>query len=198
LMMVVAPQLPAQNLTDLMAAGRKDPGKLTAGIAAAGAPGHLATLLLAKEAKVQFTYVPYKGTQPALTDVAGGHTSLLLDSMISLMPLAKAGRVRPVAITSAKRSPLMPDVPTVQEAGMAGMTYVSWYAVWAPKDTPPDRVKMLNDAINMAVAEQAKAGAWANLGIEPVKESVEQFSRFIAKDVGQNSELLKSAGFKPE
>jgi tripartite-type tricarboxylate transporter receptor subunit TctC len=194
----VAPQLPAQNLTDLMAAGRKDPGKLTAGIAAAGAPGHLATLLLAKEAKVQFTYVPYKGTQPALTDVAGGHTSLLLDSMISLMPLAKAGRVRPVAITSAKRSPLMPDVPTVQEAGMAGMTYVSWYAVWAPKDTPPDRVKMLNDAINMAVAEQAKAGAWANLGIEPVKESVEQFSRFIAKDVGQNSELLKSAGFKPE
>jgi tripartite-type tricarboxylate transporter receptor subunit TctC len=86
----------------------------------------------------------------------------------------------------------------VQEAGMAGMTYVSWYAVWAPKDTPPDRVKMLNDAINMAVAEQAKAGAWANLGIEPVKESVEQFSRFIAKDVGQNSELLKSAGFKPE
>jgi tripartite-type tricarboxylate transporter receptor subunit TctC len=198
LMMVVAPQLPAQNLTDLMAAGRKDPGKLTAGIAAAGAPGHLATLLLAKEAKVQFTYVPYKGTQPALTDVAGGHTSLLLDSMISLMPLAKAGRVRPVAITSAKRSPLMPDVPTVQEAGMAGMTYVSWYAVWAPKDTPPDRVKMLNDAINMAVAEQGKAGAWANLGIEPVKESVEQFSRFIAKDVGQNSELLKSAGFKPE
>jgi tripartite-type tricarboxylate transporter receptor subunit TctC len=198
LMMVVAPQLPAQNLTDLMAAGRKDPGKLTAGIAAAGAPGHLATLLLAKEAKVQFTYVPYKGTQPALTDVAGGHTSLLLDSMISLMPLAKAGRVRPVAITSAKRSPLMPDVPTVQEAGMAGMTYVSWYGVWAPKDTPPDRVKMLNEAINTAVAEQAKAGAWASLGIEPVKETVEQFSRFIAKDVGQNSELLKSAGFKPE
>jgi tripartite-type tricarboxylate transporter receptor subunit TctC len=198
LMMVVAPQLPAQNLADVMAAGRKDPGKLTAGIAAAGAPGHLATLLLAKEAKVQFTYVPYKGTQPALTDVAGGHTALLLDSMISLMPLAKAGKVRPVAITSAKRSPLMPDVPTVQEAGMAGMTYVSWYGVWAPKDTPPDRVKMLNEAINTAVAEQSKAGAWATLGIEPVKESVEQFSRFIAKDVGQNSELLKSAGFKPE
>src|SRR5205085_12108023 len=126
------------------------------------------------------------------------HTALLLDSLISLMPLAKAGRVRPVVITSASRSALMPDVPTVQEAGMPGMTYVSWYAVWAPKDTPVDRVRMLNEAINTAVAEQAKAGAWARLGIDPVKESVEEFSRFVAKDVGQSAELLRNAGFKPE
>jgi tripartite-type tricarboxylate transporter receptor subunit TctC len=198
LMMVVSPQLPAQNLTDVMATARKEPGKLTAAIPAAGAPSHLATLLLAKEAKVQFTFVPYKGTQPAVTDVAGGHTALLMDSMISLMPLAKAGRVRPVAITSARRSQLMPDVPTLQEAGMPGITYASWYGVWAPKDTPAERVKMLNEAINTAVAEQAKAGAWATLGIEPVKETVEQFSRFIAKDVAQSADLLKSAGFKPE
>lgn len=198
LMMVVSPQLPAQNLMDVIGLARKEPGKLTAAIPAAGAPSHLATLLLAKEANVRFTFVPYKGTQPALTDVGGGHTAVLLDSMISLMPLAKSGRVRPVAITSARRSSLMPEVPTVQEAGMAGMTYVSWYGVWAPKGTPPERVRMLNESINTAVAEQAKAGAWASLGIDPVKETVDQFARFIEKDVAQSAELLKSAGFKPE
>ncbi|HSV81384.1 MAG TPA: tripartite tricarboxylate transporter substrate binding protein [Ramlibacter sp.] len=198
LMLVISPQLPPQKLADVLAAAREKPEKWTAGIPAAGAPSHLATLLLAKQGNIKFTFIPYKGTQPALTDVAGGHTFLLMDSMVSLLPLAKAGRVKPIAITSAKRSPLAPDVPTAVEGGLPNMTYASWYGVWAPKDTPAERVRFLNTAINAAVAEQAKAGAWANLGIEPVKESVEQFTRFIAADVAQSSELLKSAGFKPE
>jgi tripartite-type tricarboxylate transporter receptor subunit TctC len=198
LMLVISPQLPQQKLADVLAAARREPDKWTAGIPAAGAPSHLATLLMAKQANIKFTFVPYKGTQPALTDVAGGHTALLMDSMISLMPLAKAGRVRPLAITAARRSALVPDVPTMQEAGLPGMTYVSWYGVWAPKDTPAERVRFLNDAVNAAVADQAKAGAWATLGIEPVKETVEQFTRFVASDVAQSAELLKSAGFKPE
>jgi tripartite-type tricarboxylate transporter receptor subunit TctC len=198
LMLVISPQLPQQKLADVLAAARREPDKWTAGIPAAGAPSHLATLLMAKQANIKFTFVPYKGTQPALTDVAGGHTALLMDSMISLMPLAKSGRVRPLAITAARRSALVPDVPTMQEAGLPGMTYVSWYGVWAPKDTPAERVRFLNDAVNAAVADQAKAGAWATLGIEPVKETVEQFTRFVASDVAQSAELLKSAGFKPE
>lgn len=198
LMLVISPQLPQQKLPEVLAAARQQPEKWTAAIPAAGAPSHLATLLLAKQANIKFTFVPYKGTQPALTDVAGGHTSLLMDSMISLMPLAKAGRVRPIAITAGRRSALMPDVPTAQEAGAAGMTYVSWYGVWAPRETAPERVRFLNDAINAAVAEQAKTGAWANLGIEPVKETPDQFTRFIARDVAQSADLLKSAGFKPE
>jgi len=198
LMLVVSPQQPETKLTEVLAAARQQPEKWMAAIPAAGAPSHLATLLLAKQGGVKFTYVPYKGTQPALVDVGGGHVNLLLDSMISVLPLAKSGKVRPIAITSKKRSALAPDVPTVHESGIANFSYVSWYGVWAPKDTPADRIGALNTAINSAVAELAKTGAFASLGIEPVSESTEQFKRYVATDVAQGAELLKSAGFKPE
>lgn len=198
LMLVIAPQLPQLKVSEILAAARTQPDRWTAGIPAAGAPSHLATLLLAKQGDVRFTYVPYKGTQPALVDVAGGHVSLLMDSMISVLPLAKAGRVKPIAITSKLRSPLAPEVPTMQESGMPNFSYVSWYGVWAPKGLPADRIAALNTAINAATTELGKSGAFANLGIDPVVESVEQFRRYIAADVAQGAELLKSAGFKPE
>lgn len=198
LMLVISPQLPQQKLSDVLAAARQQPDKWTAAIPAAGAPSHLAALLLAKQGGVRFTYVPYKGTQPAMIDVGGGHVNLLLDSMISVLPLAKAGKVKPIAITSKARSTLAPDVPTVQESGIAQFAYASWYGVWAPKDTPPARIVFLNAAINTAVGEIAKSGAFASLGIDPVTESPEQFRKFIAADVAQGAELLKSSGFKPE
>ncbi|HEY2927058.1 MAG TPA: tripartite tricarboxylate transporter substrate binding protein [Albitalea sp.] len=198
LMLVIAPQLKQNKLSDVLAAARQQPEKWTAAIPAAGAPSHLATLLLAKQGNLKFTFVPYKGTQPALADVGGGHVDLLLDSIISVLPLAISGRVKPIAITSKNRSPLASDVPTVRESGMPDFSYVSWYGVWAPKDTSSDRIAILNTAINTAVSELARSGAWAKLGIEPVTETPEQFKRFIAADVGQGAELLKGAGFKPE
>jgi tripartite-type tricarboxylate transporter receptor subunit TctC len=198
LMLVISPTLPQKKLADVLAAAKQQPEKWTAAIPASGAPSHLATLLLAKQGNVRFSYVPYKGTQPALVDVAGGHVNLLLDSMISVLPLAKSGKLRPIAITSAKRSTLMPEVPTVQEAGIPGYAYESWYGVWAPKGTSADRIAQLNAAINAAVSELGKSGAFASLGIEPVTETPEQFKRFIASDVAQSAELLRSAGFKPE
>jgi tripartite-type tricarboxylate transporter receptor subunit TctC len=198
LMLVISPQLPQQKLSDVLAAARQQPDKWTAAIPAAGAPSHLAALLLAKQGGVRFTYVPYKGTQPAMIDVGGGHVNLLLDSMISVLPLAKAGKVKPIAITSTARSTLAPDVPTVQESGIAQFAYASWYGVWAPKETPLARIVFLNAAINAAVGEIAKSGAFASLGIDPVTESPEQFRKFIAADVAQGAELLKGAGFKPE
>lgn len=198
LMLVLAPRHPQQKLGDVLAAAKQQPEKWTAAIPAAGAPSHLAMLLLAKEAGVRFTYVTYKGTQPALVDVGGGHVDLLLDSMVSLLPLATAGKVRPIAITSARRSALAPGVPTMQEGGLANFSYASWYGVWAPRGTPPDRVTALNEAINAAVKELARSGGFASLGIEPVIETPEQFRRFIATEVSQGTDLLRSAGFRPE
>ncbi|MDM0117608.1 tripartite tricarboxylate transporter substrate binding protein [Variovorax sp. J22R133] len=198
LMLVISPQLEPRKLGDVLKAAKEQPDKWSAAIPASGAPSHLATLLLAKQGNVKLTYVAYKGTQPALVDVAGGHVQLLLDSIISVHPLAKSGRVRPIAITASKRSPLAPDVPTAQESGFPGLTYASWYGVWAPKDTPPDRVKFLNTTINSAVAELAKSGALVNLGIEPVAQDPEQFRQYIASYVAQSADLLKGAGFKPE
>jgi tripartite-type tricarboxylate transporter receptor subunit TctC len=199
LMLVVATSKPQTKLSELLAAMKQQPDKWTAGIPAAGAPSHLATLLMAKQAQLKLSMVPYKGTQPALMDVAGGHTDLMLDSMISLLPMAKSGKVRPVAITSAKRSNLAPDVPTFKESGLPNFAYESWYGFWAPKDTPPDRIVALNAAINAATAEVAKSGAFAALGIEPVaNETPAQFKAYIAAEVKEGAELLKDAGFKPE
>jgi tripartite-type tricarboxylate transporter receptor subunit TctC len=198
LMLVVAPSRPQSRLADVVGALRQQPDKWTAGIPAAGAPSHLATLLLAKQAQVRFATVPYRGTQPALMDVAGGHTDMLLDSLISLLPMARSGKVRPIAITSAKRSSVAPDVPTFRESGPPDFAYDSWYGLWAPKGTPADRVAALNAAVNTATQELAKSGALASLGVEPVIESAEQFRRYIAAEVAEGTELLKSAGFKPE
>ena len=180
LMLVAATAKPQSRLADVLATVKKEPDKWTAGIPAAGAPSHLATLLMARQAQVKLSLVPYKGTQPALMDVAGGHTDLLLDSMISLLPMAKSGKVRPIAITSAQRSSLPPDVPTFKESGLPTFVYESWYGVWVPKDTPAERIAALNAAINTATAELAKSGALTALGIEPVMETPAQFKAYIA------------------
>lgn len=198
LMLVIAPELKQQKLSEVLAAARQEPGKWNAAIPAMGAASHLGTLLLARQGKATFSYVPYKGTQPALVDLGGGHVQMLMDSMISILPLAKAGKVKPIAITSKQRSPLAPDVPTVSESGFPDFSYVTWYGVWAPKDTPADRIALLNATINAAISELAKTGQLAGLGIDPVTETPEQFRKYIANDVAQGAELLKAAGFKPE
>lgn len=198
LLMVIAPELGPRRLGEVIDAARQQPDKWAAAVPALGAPSHLATLLFAKQGDLKVQTAAYKGTAPALADVAGGHVQILMDSIISILPMAKAGKVRPIATTSARRSSVAPDIPTAAESGYPGLVYVSWYGFWAPKGTPADRVQFLNRSINEAVAELAKSGQFAALGIEPVSESVEQFRKYIAADVAQSAELLKGAGFKPE
>ncbi|QHE86499.1 Bug family tripartite tricarboxylate transporter substrate binding protein [Hydrogenophaga sp. BPS33] len=198
LLIVIPPNAPQKNLREVVDAASKPGVSWNAAIPALGAPSHLATLLLAKQAKLNLSMTPYRGTAPAATDVAGGHVQLLVDSIISLQPMAKGGRVKPIAQTSAKRSSVAPEVPTAAESGYPGLVYVSWYGLWAPKGTPDERVQFLNRAVNKAVSELAKAGSFATIGVEPVTESVEQFRKYITADVAQSAELLKGAGFKPE
>ena len=112
--------------------------------------------------------------------------------------MAKAGKVKPIAVSSSQRSGVAPDVPTAVESGYLGLVYNSWYGVWAPKGTPPDRVQALNKAINKATAGLARAGSFTALGILPVLETTDQFRQFVANDVARSAELLKDAGFKPE
>jgi tripartite-type tricarboxylate transporter receptor subunit TctC len=198
LLLVIPPQAPQKNVKEVLDAVRQQPNHWNAAVPALGAPSHLATLLLAKQGNVKLTMTPYRGTAPALADVAGGHVQILLDSIIALQPMAKGGKVKPIATTSARRSSAMPDVPTAAESGYPGMVYESWYGVWGPKGLPDDRVQLLNKAINKAVGELDKAGVFGTLGIEPVTETVDQFRKYIATDVARSAELLKEAGFKPE
>ena len=198
LLLVISPSLQEQKLSEVIESARRNPDKWTAALPAMGAPSHLATLLLAQKSNLKLTMAPYKGTAPALVDIAGGHTQILLDSIISLMPMAKSGKVRPIITTSAQRSPLAPEIPTASESGLPGFVYVSWYGIWAPKDTPSERVQLLNTAVNESVGDLIKSGSFTQLGIDGVVGSVDQFSRYIASDVAQSAELLKGAGFKPE
>lgn len=198
LMLVIPPAAPQKNLKEVLEAARAQPDKWTAAVPALGAPSHLATLLLAQQGKLKLTMTPYRGTAPALADVAGGHVQLLMDSIISIQAMAKSGKVKAIATTMARRSKVAPDVPTAVESGFPGMVYESWYGVWAPKGTPEDRVQLLNKAINKAVDQLDKSGALEALGIEPVQETTDQFRKYVAADVARSAELLKDAGFKPE
>jgi tripartite-type tricarboxylate transporter receptor subunit TctC len=198
LLMVIAPQQPQVKLKEVMDAARQNPDKWTAGLPALGAASHLATLMLASQGNLKLTTAVYKGTAPALTDVAGDNTQILIDSIISLQAMAKSGRVKPVVVTSARRSAVMPNVPTAAESGYPKFVTSSWYAVWAPKATPDDRLQFLNKALNEAVRQLAKSGAFEQLGIEPVTESIDEFRKYTGAYITESAELLKGAGFKPE
>ncbi len=198
LMMVISPNLPQRNVKDVLDAAKQNPDKWTAALPALGAASHVGTLMFGKLGNVKLTTAAYRGTAPALTDVAGGHSQILVDSIISIMPMAKEGRVRPIAVTSAKRMGMAPDVPTAAESGFPDMVYYSWYGVWAPKGIAAEKAKFLNEAFNTAVKDLAKAGTLTPLGILPVAENIPQFQQFINNDVKRSAELLRGSGFKPD
>ena len=198
LLMVISPSLPPVKLKEVMDAVKAQPDRWTAGLPALGAASHLGTLMFAKNAGATLTTAVYKGTAPALTDVAGGHAQILIDSIISLQGMAKSGKVKPIVVTSAKRSSVMPQVPTAAESGFPSFVTTSWYGIWAPKGTPEDRVQTLNKAANEAVRQLAKAGAFEPLGLEPITETVDEFKKFTSSYVAESADLLKGAGFKPE
>jgi tripartite-type tricarboxylate transporter receptor subunit TctC len=198
LMMVISPNLPQTKLKEVIDSAKSDPEKWSAGLPALGAAAHLGTLMFAKQGNLNLTTVVYKGTNPAVTDVGGGHVQILIDSIVSLQAMAKSGRVKPIIVTSSKRSSVMPNVPTAIESGYPKFVTESWYGIWAPKGTPSDRVQFLNKAANEAVQQLSKAGAFAALGIEPVTETVDEFRKYSQSYVSESADLLKSAGFKPE
>ena len=198
LLLVIAPTLPQKNILEVLAAAKQQPDKWTAALPALGAASHVGTLMIAQRGEVKLTSAAYKGTAPALTDVAGGHAQILLDSIVALLPMAKEGKVRPIAVTSASRMDIAPNIPTASESGMPGLVYHSWYGVWAPKGTPEAKVIALNQALNTAVRDLVKANVLAPLGLLAVTEDVAQFQRFIDADVQRSAELLVSSGFKPE
>lgn len=199
LMMVISPNLPQTKLSEVIAAARQNPDKWTAALPALGAASHLGTLMFANQGNLpNLVTAVYKGTAPALTDVAGGHVQIQIDAIIALQGLAKSGKVKPIMVTSAKRSSVMPNVPTAIESGYPKFVTESWYGVWAPKSTPPDRVQFLNKALNEAVQQLEKSGALDAIGVDPITEGVDDFKKYMAAYVLESADLLRGAGFKPE
>ncbi|MGZ5841474.1 MAG: Bug family tripartite tricarboxylate transporter substrate binding protein [Xanthobacteraceae bacterium] len=198
MLVIMAPNKPQRTFAEVVEAARKQPAEWSAATPALGSPGHLATIAFANLAGFTPQIIPYRGTAPALNDVAGGHVQLYIDAMIALLPMAQAGSVKPLAITGKNRSKLAPEIPTTAEGGMPDLDIHSWYAVWGPKGMPDELVKRLNGIVNEITAELAWEGKLDALGIEVVAETPEQFARFEADDVARNAALLKSVNFQPE
>ncbi|MBM3620735.1 MAG: tripartite tricarboxylate transporter substrate binding protein [Alphaproteobacteria bacterium] len=198
LLLVANPAVKATSLTELVAAAKADPKAYNFAISSLGAAGHLATLEFLRLAKLDLTLVPYKGTAPALNDVVAGTVQLMIDPIASTGPQVRGGKLKALAITSAKRAAVAPDVPTAAEAGMPDLVIGSWYGAWAPKGVPADVVAKLARALEQAANDPEFKAKLEQLGLEPVFDGPEAFRKFIAADVEKSAALLKAANYQPE
>lgn len=198
LLVVMSPKMPQKTLAEVAAAAKQDPAQWSAGTPALGSPGHIATIQFMQLAKTNLQVIPYRGTAPALNDVAGGHIQLLTDAMVVLLPMAKDGKVKGLAVTTKKRTALAPEIPTAAESGLPGLEVVAWYGMWGPKGMPADIVNALNAACASAMRELDAGGRLAAVGVAPVYESPQEFDRYQAAEVARNGQLLKSVNFKPQ
>jgi tripartite-type tricarboxylate transporter receptor subunit TctC len=190
--------MPQRTLAEVATAARERPTDWTVAVASLGAAGHVAAIELRNQSKAELTMTPYRGTAPALTDVMGGHVQLLIDSIVTLLPAARSGQVKALAITSTKRSALAPEIPTAVESGMPTLEFTAWFGFFGPKGMPQDIVDKLNTTFNAASRALAAENRLAPLGAVPVAETPADFARFVRNQVERNSKLLESAGFKPQ
>jgi tripartite-type tricarboxylate transporter receptor subunit TctC len=195
-LLVINPGIPAKNVAELIALMKANPGKFTFASSGNGTSQHLSGELFKSMAGVDMQHIPYKGSPPALQDVVGGQVSMTFDNITTAWPLAKAGKLRPLAVTTAKRSSVAPEVPTLAESGLPGFEIGSWQGVFAPAGTPPEIVKRLNAEIvkilNMPDVKEKLIG----LGAEPVGDTPEQFSAYVKTEVVKWSDIVKKSGAK--
>ena len=168
LIVSTTPSVPANNLKDFFDLVRKDPQKYTFGTTSIGSASHLAIELLKRDAGVDTLVVAYKGTGPALTDLMSGQIQLLADPMLSSLPLAQAGKIKALGLTSLKRAAAAPEIPTVEESGMKGFEFVSWYGLWGPKNLPADISAKLQSEIAKILARPDMKERLSVLGFEPI------------------------------
>lgn len=198
LLVSTTPKVPANNLKDFFDLVRKEPDKFTFATSSFGSAGHLAIELLKRDAGVDTLVIPYKGAGPALTDLMSGQTQLMADPMLSSLPLAQGGKIKALAITSAKRLATAPEIPTVAESGMTGFEFVSWYGLWAPKDLPRDLVATLQSAVAKIVALPDVKQRLDTLGFEPVGSTTDYFAKFISEEMAKSAKIIDDAKIKTE
>jgi tripartite-type tricarboxylate transporter receptor subunit TctC len=194
LVLVAHPSVPAKNLKELMAHIQSKKGQFSYGSSGNGTPQHLTGELFASVAKLPMTHVPYKGSAPAISDLLGGHIPMMFDSTIAIMPHIKSGKVRPIAISGAKRSPLLPDVPTFAEAGLPEIESYAWYGMFAPAKTPKDVIARINAEAQKAMKQPAFQKVLADTGSDYVGDTPENFGKFVQAEHARWGKLVKQSG----
>jgi tripartite-type tricarboxylate transporter receptor subunit TctC len=197
-LLVVHPSIPAKNVKELIALARARPGQLTFGSSGTGGAPHLAGELFKIMAKVDAVHVPYKGGGPAMTDLMGGQLSFSFASMPSSLPFAKSGRLRALAVSSAKRSAAVPEIPTVAESGLPGFVVTDWQGVLAPARTPPEIVNKLNAEVIRILALPDVKEKLSTAGMELVTDTPQEFANYIRSESDKWTQVVKRAGVKVE
>jgi tripartite-type tricarboxylate transporter receptor subunit TctC len=195
LLIAVHPSLPVKSVKELIALARSRPDQLNFGSAGNGSPNHLSMELFKTMAGVRMTHIPYKGgSGQVVTDLLAGHVQLASMGLPPSMPFVKAGKLRAIAVTSARRSPMLPEVPTVSETGLPGFEVSSWFGLFGPAGLPKDIVAKVNaDVANAVVAADTKERL-AALGAEPMNRSPEEFGRFVREEIAKWSKVVKASG----
>ena len=196
--LVVNPEVPANSVAELIALAKEKPGELNFASSGNGSSIHLSGELFKAMTGVDIVHVPYKGSGPAVVDLLGGQVQMMFDNLPSSAPQIKAGKLRPLGVTSKERSPTLPDVPTIAEAGVPGYEALSWFGVLVPAGTPDAIVAKLQNEIAKALADPAMRERFAELGAVPVGGTSAEFADLITAETAKWAKVVQDAGIKLE
>lgn len=195
--LVVHPLLPAKNVRELLALAKRRPGEINMGSGGLGSTNHLAGELLQSMAGVRFTHIPYKGAGPAAVDLIAGQIQILFTGTVNALQHSRQGRVRALAVSTAKRSSALPDLPTVAEGGVPGYQSMSWYGLVAPAGTPREVITRMNREIALVVGLPDVQSKFQADGVQPELGSPEQFAQMMRDEMARVAKIVKSANIQP-
>jgi tripartite-type tricarboxylate transporter receptor subunit TctC len=196
--LVVHPSVKADSVGDLVALARRQPGKLSYASAGSGTSQHLGGELLKQMAQIDVIHVPYKGGPAAMQDLLGGRVEMMFANIATALPLIRDGKLRPLAVTSSKRWPATPDLPTVAESGYAGFEAVAWFGLLAPAGTPEPVIRKIYDDVTTVFAIPDVRSRLSNIGLQVVGSSPEEFSTQIREEIVAKGRLVKAAGARAD
>ena len=194
--LVVHPSVPVTSTAELIKRAKAQPGMVSYASGGNGSSQHLAAAMFADMAGIELVHVPYKGSAPAEADLLGGQVNMMLASMVSALPQVKTGRLRALAVSSERRSPAAPDLPTVAEAGVPGYSAVAWAGLLAPKGTPPQTVAALNAAVTRILNEPEVKEKLAGLGADFSPNTPKGFDQFIRSEITRWGDVIRRANLK--
>jgi tripartite-type tricarboxylate transporter receptor subunit TctC len=197
-LLVAHPTFPVKSVRDLVALAKAKPRAVNYGSGGVGTAGHLATELFMMMTGVQLVHIPYKGLGPALTDLMGGHVQLAISTLASALPQVKAGKMRALAVTTARRSSFFPEIPTMSESGVAGYEFSTWYALLVPAGTPRGIVDRLNAECTKALDLPALKEQFSAQGLEPASSTSEELAAYLTSEIAKWAKVVKQSGAKPE
>jgi tripartite-type tricarboxylate transporter receptor subunit TctC len=196
--LVVNPSLPVNNVRELLAYVKANPGKVSYATGGVGSPQHIAMAMFESGSSVKMMHVPYKGASPAAVGVAAGEAQVMFNAIGTVLPLIKAGKMRPIAVAGAQRTAILPDLPTVAESGVPGYDYASWIGIVAPADTPDAVVQQLSRELNQVLKSPDTVARLAENGIDPFVMTPQEMAKYMADDSRRMADVVKRAGMETE